>query len=164
MTTARCLHTFGYFSALLCVLCASALSSFAAAKPNVLLLCVDDLKPALSCYGDKLAISPNLDRLAARGMRFDLAYCNQSVCAPSRNNLLLGSRSTSLGIYGLDRNFRTAVPDAVTMTQHFQRCPRHALKTATRAARAALITPVRRPALRGSPEVVCSRKTLPSGV
>ena len=45
-----------------------------------------------------------------------------------------------------------------------QRCPRHALKTATRAARAALITPVRRPALRGPPEVVCSRKTLPSGL
>jgi iduronate 2-sulfatase len=105
-------------SALLCV---SAFSLVAAAKPNVLFLCVDDLKPALGCYGDTLAISPNLDRLAARGMRFDLAYCNQSVCAPSRNNLLLGSRSTSLGIYGLDRNFRTAVPNAVTMTQHFMK-------------------------------------------
>jgi iduronate 2-sulfatase len=109
------------FSALLCTLCASALNLFATPKPNVLLLCVDDLKPALGCYGDKLALSPNIDRLAARGVRFDLAYCNQSVCAPSRNNLLLGSRSTSLGIYGLDRNFRTAVPDAVTMTQHFMR-------------------------------------------
>jgi iduronate 2-sulfatase len=97
------------------------LNLFAATKPNVLLLCVDDLKPALGCYGDNLALSPNLDRLAARGMRFDLAYCNQSVCAPSRNNLLLGSRSTSLGIYGLDRGFRSAVPDAVTMTQHFMR-------------------------------------------
>ena len=106
---------------LLCVLCASALNLLAASKPNVLLLCVDDLKPVLGCYGDKLAISPNIDRLAARGVRFDLAYSNQSVCAPSRNNLMLGSRSTSLGIYGLDRNFRTAVPDAVTMTQHFMR-------------------------------------------
>ena len=104
-----------------CVFCAFTLNLLADSKPNVLLLCVDDLKPALGCYGDKLALSPNIDRLAARGMRFDLAYCNQSVCAPSRNNLLLGSRSTSLGIYGLDRNFRTAVPDAVTMTQHFMR-------------------------------------------
>ncbi|PAW84903.1 MAG: iduronate-2-sulfatase [Pedosphaera sp. Tous-C6FEB] len=104
----------------LCVLCASALSLFGA-KPNVLLICVDDLKPALGCYGDRLAKSPNIDRLAARGVRFDLAYCNQSVCAPSRNTLLLGSRCTSIGIYGLDRNFRTAVPDAVTMTQHFMR-------------------------------------------
>jgi iduronate 2-sulfatase len=92
-----------------------------AAQPNVLLLCVDDLKPALGCYGDQRAISPNIDRLATRGMRFDFAYCNQSVCAPSRNNLMLGSRSTSLGIYGLSQNFRAAVPDAVTLTQHFMR-------------------------------------------
>ncbi|MGE3309890.1 MAG: sulfatase [Limisphaerales bacterium] len=88
---------------------------------NVLLLCVDDLKPALGCYGDPLAKSPNLDRLASSGLRFERAYCNQSVCAPSRNNLLLGSRSTSIGVYGLSRNFRTAVPDAVTMPQHFMR-------------------------------------------
>lgn len=90
-----------------------------AAKPNILLICVDDLKPALGCYGDPLARTPNLDRLAARGMRFDLAFCNQAVCAPSRNNLLLGSRSTSLGIYSLSENFRNAVPDAVTLPQYF---------------------------------------------
>ena len=47
-----------------------------ATRPNVLLLCVDDLKPLLGCYGDPLAKTPNLDRLAARGTRFDLAYCN----------------------------------------------------------------------------------------
>ena len=88
-------------------------------RPNVLLLCVDDLKPVLGCYGDKLAQTPNMDRLAARGMRFDMAYCNQSVCAPSRNNLLLGSRSTSLGIYDLSVNFRKKVPDAVTLPQYF---------------------------------------------
>ena len=91
----------------------------AAAKPNVLLLCVDDLKPALGCYGDRLAHTPNLDRLAARGMRFDLAYCNQAVCAPSRNGLVLGSRSTSIGIYSLGEHFRRAVPDAVTLPQYF---------------------------------------------
>lgn len=92
-----------------------------AERPNVLLICVDDLKPALGCYGDPLAKTPHLDRLAARGMRFELAYCNQSVCAPSRNNLMLGSRSTSLGIYSLSRNFRASWPNAVTMTQHFMR-------------------------------------------
>ncbi|WP_414661852.1 sulfatase [Horticoccus sp. 23ND18S-11] len=90
-------------------------------RPNVLLICVDDLKPTLGCYGDPIAQTPNIDRLAARGVRFDRAYCNQSVCAPSRNNLMLGSRSTSLGIYGLAQNFRQAVPDAVTLTQHFMR-------------------------------------------
>lgn len=90
-------------------------------KQNVLLICVDDLKPTLGCYGDPLAQSPNIDRLAQRSVRFDRAYCNQSVCAPSRNNLMLGSRSTSLGIYSLHQNFRTAEPDAVTMTQYFMR-------------------------------------------
>ena len=87
--------------------------------PNILLICVDDLKPALGCYGDKLAKSPNIDRLAARGLQFELAYCNQAVCAPSRNALLTGSRSTSLGIYGLSQNFRLAAPDAVTLPQYF---------------------------------------------
>ncbi len=90
-------------------------------RPNVLLLCVDDLKPTLGCYGDKLAKTPNLDRLAARGTRFELAYCNQAVCAPSRNALLVGACSTTLGIYNLGTNFRRAVPDAVTVLQYFQR-------------------------------------------
>lgn len=90
-------------------------------KPNVLLICVDDLKPALGCYGDSLAMTPNIDRLAARGTRFDLAYCNQAVCAPSRYNLMLGSRSTSLGLYGLNRPFRRVYSDAVTMSQYFMR-------------------------------------------
>lgn len=93
----------------------------AAPRPNILLVCVDDLKPALGCYGDALARTPNIDRLAGRGLRFEMAYCNQAVCAPSRNNLMLGLRSTSLGIYSLGRHFRTAVPDAVTMTQYFIR-------------------------------------------
>ena len=92
-----------------------------AVRPNVLLICVDDLKPTLGCYGDPLAKTPHLDRLAAAGTRFDLAFCNQAVCAPSRNNLLLGSRSTSIGIYDLSRNFRTAVSNAVTLPQHFRK-------------------------------------------
>ena len=89
-------------------------------RPNVLLILVDDLKPSFGAYGDKWVHSPNLDRLAARGMRFDMAYCNQAVCAPSRNNLLVGSRSTSIGVYSLGQHFRSAVPDAITMPQHFK--------------------------------------------
>ncbi len=92
-----------------------------AARPNVLLICVDDLKPTIGCFGDKRANTPSLDRLASRGMRFDMAYCNQAVCAPSRNNLMTGSRSTTLGIYSLGTNFREAQPDAVTLTQYFMR-------------------------------------------
>ena len=106
---------------LVVVLLAPAVSFAAPVRPHVLLICVDDLKPALGCYGDRLAKTPNIDRIAARGMRFEMAYCNQAVCAPSRNNLLLGSRSTSTGIYSLGQHFRLAEPDAVTMPQHFMR-------------------------------------------
>lgn len=89
------------------------------AQPNVLLILVDDLKPTLGCYGDATAKTPNIDRLAARGMRFDMAYCNQAVCAPSRFTLMLGSHSTSTGLYGLGSHLRKLVPDAVTMPQFF---------------------------------------------
>ncbi len=98
----------------------------AAEKPNVLLILVDDLKPSFGAYGDTWVHSPNLDRLAAGGMRFDRAYCNQAVCAPSRNNLLVGSRSTSLGVYSLGYNFRRAVPGAITLPQHFKANGYHA--------------------------------------
>lgn len=90
------------------------------AKPNVLLILVDDLKPSFGAYGEEWVHSPNLDRLAARGMRFENAYCNQAVCAPSRNNLMIGSRSTSTGVYSLGMHFRKAVPEAVTLPQYFK--------------------------------------------
>ncbi len=93
----------------------------AAGKPNILLLLVDDLKPAMGCYGDPQAKTPHLDRLAARGMRFDLAYCNQAVCAPSRFTLMLGSHPTSTGLYGLGSRLRKTLPDAVTLPQFFAR-------------------------------------------
>lgn len=89
-------------------------------KPNVLFIAVDDLKPAIGCYGDNLAKSPNIDRLAARGVRFERAYCNQAVCSPSRNALLTGLRPQTVGIYDLGTNFRKATPDAVTFPQHFR--------------------------------------------
>ncbi len=110
------------FALLAAISLAAAVAQAAApTRPNVLLICVDDLKPTIGAYGDKLALTPNLDRLAARGTRFELAYCNQSVCAPSRNTLFLSSRSTSLGIYGLSTNFRQVQPQAVTLSQHFMR-------------------------------------------
>ncbi len=88
-------------------------------RPNVLLIMVDDLKPALGCYGDSVAQTPHIDSLAARGMRFDLAYCNQAVCAPSRFTLMLGSHPTSTGLYGLGSQLRQIVPEAVTLPQYF---------------------------------------------
>ena len=86
---------------------------------NVLLILVDDLKPTIGAYGDSIARTPNIDRLAATGMRFERAYCNQSVCMASRYNLLLGSRSTSTGFYSFGTEFREVYPDAITLPQHF---------------------------------------------
>lgn len=91
----------------------------AAEKPNVLMILIDDLKPALGCYGDTVAKTPNLDRLASMGLRFNRAYCNQAVCAPSRFTLMLGSHSTSTGLYGLGSQLRRVMPAAVTLPQHF---------------------------------------------
>ena len=82
--------------------------------PNVLLILVDDLKPALGAYGDRHASTPALDAFAATALRCDLAYCNQAVCAASRYSLMLGSRPTSTGLYGLHRPLRAVLPDAVT--------------------------------------------------
>src|SRR5258708_32771630 len=67
----------------------------ATAKPNVLFICVDDLKPLLGCYGDKLIHTPNIDRLAGLGVLFERAYCNQAACAPSRHSLMAGGRPTT---------------------------------------------------------------------
>jgi iduronate 2-sulfatase len=89
-------------------------------RPNVLLICVDDLKPVLGCYGDKIAKTPNIDRLAGQGVLFESAYCNQAVCSPSRNALMTSLRPQTLGIYDLATNFRRSRPDVVTIAQHFQ--------------------------------------------
>ena len=97
----------------------SPIPGHAADRPNVLLILVDDLKPAIGCYGDARAHTPHIDTLAARGMRFNMAYCNQAVCAPSRFTLMLGSHSTSTGLYGLGSQLRQVVPNAVTMPQYF---------------------------------------------
>jgi iduronate 2-sulfatase len=109
-------HALGLLASL--VACATAP---AAEKPNVLLICVDDLKPAIGAFGDPLAKTPNIDKLAARGVVFERAYCNQAVCSPSRNALLTSLRPQSLGIYDLATNFRLGKPDAVTLPEFFRK-------------------------------------------
>jgi iduronate 2-sulfatase len=90
-------------------------------QPNVLFILVDDLKPAIGGYGDATAITPNIDALIDRGVRFDRAYSNQAVCVASRNSLLLGSRSTSTGLYDFGRDFRQFYPGAVTLPEAFKK-------------------------------------------
>ncbi|HTF21014.1 MAG TPA: sulfatase [Chryseolinea sp.] len=89
-------------------------------KPNVLFILVDDLRPALGCYGDPLAHSPNIDALAARSISFTRAYTQQAVCSPSRTALLTGLRPDETGVYNLETHFRERLPDATTLPQLFK--------------------------------------------
>ena len=96
-------------------------SSFAAdAKPNVLFIAVDDMRPELGCYGNKVIKSPNIDRLAARGTVFNHAYCQQAVCSPSRTAMLTGLRPDATRVWDLETHFRVAQPDCITLPQHFK--------------------------------------------
>ena len=87
---------------------------------NVLFIAIDDLRPALGCYGDKTAITPNFDRLAKRGILFNRAYCQQAVCCPSRLSLLTGLRPDTIKVWDLNTHFRETLPKAVTLPQHFK--------------------------------------------
>ena len=88
-------------------------------KPNILFITVDDLKPDLGCFGDKVAITPNIDKLAARGTVFLNNQCQQAVCAPSRVSMFTGLRPDTTKVWDLKTNMRDMLPDAVTMPQFF---------------------------------------------
>ncbi len=105
----------------LAVLCGTTPPAQAAQRTNVLFLISDDLNNSLGCYGDPRAKTPNLDRLAARGMRFDRAYCSFPLCGPSRNSMLTGLYPNSSGILANAQIFRQTVPAQVSLPQAFRR-------------------------------------------
>lgn len=107
-------------NALPILLLVTAIGHSAQAAPNVLFIAVDDLRPALGCYGDQTAISPNIDALAAGGMTFMRAYCQEAVCSPSRLSLITGRRPDTTQVWDLGTHFREALPKVVTLPQHFK--------------------------------------------
>jgi iduronate 2-sulfatase len=108
---------------LLASLVLSISAETSAAEPrrkNVLFIVSDDLNNLLGCYGDPQAKTPNIDKLAKRGVRFDRAYCAFPLCGPSRNSLLTGLYPNSTGIFANALIFRQSIPDQPSLPQVFR--------------------------------------------
>lgn len=87
-------------------------------RPNVLFIAVDDLKPILGCYGDKLIKTPNIDRIAKNGTVFMTNYCQQAVSGPTRASLMTGMRPDYTKVWDLKTRMRNVNPDILSLPQY----------------------------------------------
>src|SRR6266542_3306313 len=115
------MHPLRYRWLIILVLIPGVHRAMAAEKPNVLFIIVDDLNNHLGCYGDQIVKSPNIDRLATRGVRFDHAYCQYPVCNPSRSSFLSGLYPDTTGVFDQMTLLRAQrVPSVVYLPEHFK--------------------------------------------
>jgi len=100
----------------------AVLHAAAPTKPrNVVFISVDDLNTSIGCYGNTEVHTPNIDRLAARGVRFARTYCQYAWCSPSRTSLLTGYAPDTTGVYDLNTHFRKTIPNVTTLPQLFRK-------------------------------------------
>lgn len=115
------LSIFMLHTALLCT--AATLAPANATQKNVVLLVIDNLRPALGAYGDEVAKTPRIDAWATgpHSTIFSRAYCQLSHCAPSRNSFLVGRRPDETHAWNFNSSFRDVGPDWVTLPGYFMR-------------------------------------------
>jgi iduronate 2-sulfatase len=96
---------------------------------NVLFIAVDDLRPELGCYGNAVIKTPNIDKLASWGVRFDAAYVQYPLCNPSRTSMLTGRYPTQTGVLDNRTWFGALHPDFVSMPRYFKQQGYSSLRT-----------------------------------
>ncbi len=114
----RSARVFAPVAAVVCLL-GLATGNALAARPNVLFIAVDDLVPAIGCYGDTRALTPQMDSLASHGVTFLRSYTHWPVCGPSRACLTTSLTPEETGVIGF-KPIRGVLPNVITLPQHFR--------------------------------------------